>query len=180
MKLYLIISETMPNIYIFRNNLIFMKEKLEEIVFFTILVILMILLTLTIVSFYFISSSNVPPLISFFVKYHVFFMFIIAIISLLFGVFSHIVMSKRLDRNKENLKETISALLSMIGNDEKKIINYLVSSNGSSTQYELTKLSGMTKLKIHRALDKMEQNGVITKEKLGKINKVFLNKKFIL
>jgi uncharacterized membrane protein len=34
----------------------------------------------------------------------------------------------------------------------------------------------MTKLKIHRCLEKLERKHIIKKEKLGKINKIYLNK----
>jgi predicted nucleotidyltransferase component of viral defense system len=62
--------------------------------------------------------------------------------------------------------------------EERKIIEFLMKNNNSCTQYELTKIEGMTKLKVHRGLEKLEQKSVISKEKLGKINKIYLISKF--
>lgn len=155
-----------------------MNDRLRTTLFFSVMIIFVLLLTLTIVSFYFISQPNVPPIISIFVNYHVFFMFSVAIFGLLFGSLSHLLLNRRIDKNRDEMKETIEILLGLISSDEKKIINYLMKNKGGCTQYELTKLESMTKLKTHRALERLESKEVISKEKIGKINKVYLSKNF--
>ena len=48
--------------------------------------------------------------------------------------------------------------------------------NGKVQQYELSRLPDLNKLKTHRILLNLEQKGIIRKEKLGKINKIVLDK----
>lgn len=102
----------------------------------------------------------------------------IAIFGLIFGSVSHIIFNRDLEKNKEEILETINLLMNLVNYEDKKIINYLKNNNGISTQYELTKISGLTKLKVHRSIEKLEKNNILKKEKLGKINKIYLNKKF--
>ena len=142
------------------------------------MIIFFVFLSLTIVSFYFIGSTEIPSIIFFFVKYHVLFMFLIAILGLIFGSLSYFFLNRKIDKNKKEIKKTIFLLLNLLQEEEKKIISFLVNNNRVSTQYELTKIEGMTKLKVHRGLEKLERKHIITKEKLGKINKIYLNKKF--
>ena len=63
-----------------------MNEKIKEVIYLSIMILFLVLFSLTIVSFYFINQVNSPFIISIFVKYHVLFMFSIAILGLLFGL----------------------------------------------------------------------------------------------
>ena len=152
-----------------------MKEKTQTILFFTFLTFFITILSLTVVSFYFISHEHAPPIIYFFVKYHVFFMLAIAITGLIFGSLTHLFLHKKIDKDKEESKKIISLLLDMLNTEDKKIIKHLIKNKGVSTQYELSKIENMTKLKVHRSLEKLEQKNIVKKEKLGKINKIYLN-----
>ncbi len=155
-----------------------MDNRFRTLIFLILTSIFILILTLTIVSFFFLSADSTPYILTIFVKYHVFFMITIAIFGLIFGSVSHILFSRDLEKNKELLTETINLLMNLLNYEEKKIINYLRDNNGVSTQYELTKISGLTKLKVHRSIDKLEKNSILKKEKLGKINKIYLSKKF--
>lgn len=155
-----------------------MDNRFRTLIFLILTSIFIIILTLTIISYFFISANSAPFILTFFVKYHVFFMITIAIFGLIFGSFSHILFSRDLEKNKEELSETINLLMNLLNYEDKKIINYLRDNNGVSTQYELTKISGLTKLKVHRSIEKLEKNNILRKEKLGKINKIYLSKKF--
>jgi hypothetical protein len=153
-----------------------MNEQTKQILYFSTMILFFVLLSLTVVSFYFIGVSDVPFIINIFVKYHVMFMFLIAIFGLIFGSLSYFLLNKKIDKNKKEMKHTISTLLDLLQSEEKKVILFLINNQGVSTQYELTKIEGMTKLKIHRCLEKLERKHIIKKEKLGKINKIYLNK----
>lgn len=155
-----------------------MDNKYRTLVFLLLTSLFIIILTLTIVSYFFLSSETTPYILKLFVRYHVFFMITIAVLGLLFGSISHIIFNRDLEKSKETLNETIELLMNLLNYEDKKIITYLKDNNGVSTQYELTKISGLTKLKVHRSIEKLERNNILRKEKLGKINKIYLNKKF--
>ena len=153
-----------------------MNKIAKDILYFSIMILFFVLLSLTVVSFYFIGINEVPFIISIFVKYHVLFMFLIAIFGLIFGSLSYYFLNAKITRNKVEMKQTISMLLDLLQNEEKKIIKFLLENNAVATQYELTKLENMTKLKVHRCLEKLEIKKIVKKEKIGKINKIYLNK----
>ena len=69
-----------------------------------------------------------------------------------------------------------SALLATLDKDEKQVVELLLENQGAVPQYELARLSGLNKLQTHRLILKMEKKGIIKKTRLGKINKIELNK----
>lgn len=80
------------------------------------------------------------------------------------------------DKQTTDTKKFREALLSTLHGHEKEVVELLLDNNGAVAQYELARLSGMNKVQTHRLLLKMEQNGIITKRRLGKVNKIELNK----
>ncbi len=157
-----------------------MRKIVKDILYFSTMIVFFILLSLTVVSFYFIGRHEVPFIIAIFVKYHVLFMFLIAIFGLIFGSLSYYFLNVKITKNKAEMKQTISILLDLLQSEEKRIIKFLITNKGIATQYELTKLENMTKLKVHRCLEKLEQKKILRKEKIGKINKIYLNKEIII
>ena len=152
-----------------------MKKVVKDVIYFSVMSLFFILLSLTVVSFYFIGIEEVPYIIDIFVKYHVLFMFLNAILGLVFGFLSYFFLNAKINKNKKEMKHTISILLDLLQSEEKKIISFLLNNKGVATQYELTKIENMTKLKVHRCLEKLERKNIITKEKLGKINKIYFS-----
>ncbi len=154
-----------------------MNKKINDFIYFIVMILFFVLLSMTIVSFYFIGKTDTPSFIKFFVNYHVLFMFLDSIVGLLFGALSYFFLNRRMDIKKDELNKNIELLLKLINTDEKKIIKYLSKNNNKASQYELTKIEGMTKLKVHRSLEKLELNRIVKKEKLGKVNNIYLNLK---
>lgn len=67
------------------------------------------------------------------------------------------------------------ATLKFLEGDEKVIVNRLIEKNGEALQSELTLLEGMTKLKSHRAIRRLQKKGVVDILPKGKTNLVKLN-----
>ncbi|MCA9486157.1 hypothetical protein H6501_02275 [Candidatus Woesearchaeota archaeon] len=154
-----------------------MRENLKNILYLCFLIIFIAVLLLTILSFYYVDGSQKAPLyLTFFSKYHVFFMFFIAIIGVVFGSITQIMTSKRIESDKKFLQRLKKHFETSLGRDEREVIQYLLKNKGVCTQYELTKILNQNKLAISRLLVTMESKKLITKEKIGKINKVFLDK----
>ncbi len=81
-----------------------------------------------------------------------------------------------LTRRKEMKKVREKTMTKFLLPDEKKIIEVLQKDGYESTQTQITKESGMTKVKVHRAIQKLEEKGVVEKYKYGLTNKIILKK----
>jgi len=100
----------------------------------------------------------------------------VAFIGLLVGLLVYYIMSDKISEKDKSLKKNSKIILNFLSADEKKVINTLMENEGRVRQYELSHLPNLNKVKTHRILFNLEQKGVIHKEKLGKINKIVLNK----
>ncbi len=100
----------------------------------------------------------------------------IAFIGLLVGTVVYYIMSDKVIQQEQSLKKNTKIILNFLSGQEKKVIETLMKNEGTVQQYELSHLPNLNKVKTHRILINLEQKGVIHKEKLGKINKIVLNK----
>lgn len=157
-----------------------MKENIRHWAYLGLLTSFIIVLFLTILSFNYIGEpEDTPFYLIFFVEYHSFFMFFIAIFGVVFGSVTQLITSNEIEFNKKSLIRLREHFENSIVEEEKRIIDYLITNKGICTQYELTKLQNLNKLKVSRLLIDMENKKLIKKEKIGKINKVFLDKDLI-
>ncbi len=67
------------------------------------------------------------------------------------------------------------ATLRFLSGDEKVIVRRLVEKQGEALQAELTQLEGMTKVRSHRAIRKLEKKGVVQVVQKGKTNIIRLS-----
>ncbi len=100
----------------------------------------------------------------------------IAFIGVLVGTSVYYIMSDKIVEQEMNLKKNTKIILKFLTQQERNVIGTLIENNGKVQQYELSYLPGLNKVKTHRILSNLEQKGIIHKEKLGKINKIVLNK----
>ena len=100
----------------------------------------------------------------------------IAFFSLLIGTIVYYIMSDKVIQQEKYLEKNTKIILNFLTGQEKKVIETLLENEGRVQQYDLSHLPNLNKLRTHRILINLEQKGVIHKEKLGKINKIVLNK----
>ena len=100
----------------------------------------------------------------------------IAFIGLLVGIVVYYIMSDTVIKQEKSLEKNTKIILKFLTPQERKVIETLIENHGKLQQYELSHLPGLNKLKTHRILVNLEQKGIIQKERLGKINKIVLNK----
>jgi len=100
----------------------------------------------------------------------------IAFIGLLVGTIVYYIMSDKVIHQEQSLKKNTKIILNFLTGQERKVIETLLENDGKVQQYELSHLPNLNKVKTHRILFNLEQKGVIRKERLGKINKIVLNK----
>ena len=104
---------------------------------------------------------------------------ILASLGVVVGTFTSYFLFKRFVQEKKEYTHNIDSTLRFLDKDERTIIKTLIKHKGSLKQALLNKEigieSGMDKVKIHRVLKKLEQKGIVIKEKDGKINTIKLD-----
>lgn len=100
----------------------------------------------------------------------------VGFIGLLVGTLVYYIMSEKVIIQEKSLEKNSKIILNFLTGQEKKVIETLLENDGRVQQYELSHLPNLNKVKTHRILLNLEQKGIIHKEKLGKINKIVLNK----
>jgi len=111
------------------------------------------------------------------VQFHSYYLLpFIAFVGLFIGILVYYILSDKIIQQEHSLKNNAKIILNFLKPEERKVIETLLEKGGAVQQYELSHLPSLNKVKTHRILLNLEQKGVIHKEKLGKINKIVLNK----
>jgi Ca2+/Na+ antiporter len=75
---------------------------------------------------------------------------------------------------KKITKENYQKVMQSLSAEERKLLQFLIESQGSIFQSELVEKSGMSKVKITRILDKLEGRDLIDRKRRGMTNIVLL------
>ena len=87
---------------------------------------------------------------------------------------SHI-MSSDLEKKEKAIQHTNKVILKLLTGEERSVVNTLVEQGGKVRQYELSHLPNLNKVRTHRVILKLEQKGIVEKQRLGKVNNIVLN-----
>jgi uncharacterized membrane protein len=71
-----------------------------------------------------------------------------------------------------NTREEYLLILRLLVGDERSLFRAIIDSNGEALQKDLIVRTKMSHAKVSRVIDRLEQKGVITKERFGATNKV--------
>lgn len=78
------------------------------------------------------------------------------------------------DKEIKSVKEKLTSILLLP--EERTIIEELRKSKGAITQSQLVKNTGLSKVKIHRVVNKLVAKGIVKKHSYGLTNKIVLEK----
>ncbi len=92
----------------------------------------------------------------------------IAIVSVIVGAFIVILFQWRVNRKH------LERLLRVLPRDERIVIQLLLDNANKLEQNRMVALSGLSKVKVSRAVQRLEQKGVVEKKHLGNTNLVIL------
>ena len=163
-----------------RHNLIFGILVVSSFVFLvTVLVVVFALSS---------KGQSVPEFLEPFMKYHIEFMIIMGVFGVGSGLVSYKLMDNQLQGQNQILenqqkvlqkqhtlvKSNTEILLRFLDEDERNLLRLLFDKDGVTTQSEISKLNGMTRLKAHRIVKQLEARKIIHVEKFGKINMIRL------
>ncbi len=101
---------------------------------------------------------------------------ITALLSLFTGLLMYYLLSDELVKKENSIKTKNKTILNLLSSTDKKVIEKIIENEGRIRQYELTYIEGLSKVKVHRIIQNLEDNNIIKKEKLGKVNNIVLDK----
>ena len=148
----------------------------KKIVLSSLGISIFVFLVTALVVVYSLSSrgENVPDFLQPFLQYHIEFMVIMGFSGIALGLVAYSIMRSTIEKQKKTAQVNLNIIMKFLGQDDKNVITLLISKGGTTTQSQISTLPGMSRLKAHRTVKKLEDRGIVHVEKEGKINMVRL------
>ena len=117
-------------------------------------------------------GQTIPPFLAPFIEFHMHFMVLMGVFGVCSGLAVYNIMNATLEKQKKLVKTNLSIIMKFLSQDDREIVDLLLTKDGMTTQSEIAKLPGMSRLKAHRTVKKLEDRGIVYVEKYGKINMI--------
>ena len=146
----------------------------QRIVLGLLVVSAFIFLVTVLVFVYYLYSAgqSVPSILKPFLDYHMEFMVLMGVFGVFSGLVVYSIMNATIEKQKKVVQTNLGIIMRFLSQDEREIANLLLEKDGRSTQSEIARLPGMSRLKAHRIVKKLEERGLVHVEKYGKINMI--------
>ncbi len=154
---------------------VILMNDLRKQIFISMVIISIFIFLVTVLVFVYALSSKgeaIPSFLQPFLEYHIHFMVIMGIFGVFSGLVSHNILNATIEKQRTVVKTNTEIIMKFLSPEEREIVNLLMSKDGITTQSEISKLPGMSRLKAHRIVKKLEGRGVVHVEKYGKINMI--------
>jgi hypothetical protein len=115
-------------------------------------------------------GQPVPDFLQPFLEYHVHFMVLMGLFGIGSGLVAYSILNATIEKERKMVQTNTGIIMKFLGGDERGAVDLLLSKEGMTTQSEIARLPGMSRLKAHRIVRKLEERGVVHVEKYGKIN----------
>jgi len=99
----------------------------------------------------------------------------ISSLGLFVGSATYYILSNSFIKEKKEIEANLLKFLDVLDEDDKRVLICLIENKGEISQSKLTKILGSNKVKTSRIVARMEEKGLIKKEKSGMTNKLILN-----
>ena len=116
--------------------------------------------------------SNPNPLIHFAIQNNIVIMVVLIVISVMYGFLLSSMSYYELRQKKKTTRSILQTVFLFLGKEERNIIEFLVANKGTTTQAEISRLPGMSRVKAYRSLQKMQDKNLIEIVSHGKVRKV--------
>jgi hypothetical protein len=117
-------------------------------------------------------GQAIPSILEPFIEWHMHFMVLMGLFGVLSGLMVFSILNTTIEKQKQVVKMNTDIIMKFLTEEDREIVQLLLSKQGMTTQSEIAKLPGMTRLKAHRIVKKLEDRGVVHVEKYGKINMI--------
>lgn len=140
----------------------------------TVSLFLMLTAALSFVYTMYPGGQGAPELLVPLVNYHVQLMLVLALFGVFSGLIAYWVLNVSIEKERKAAKTNASIIMKFLSADEQEILALLMKKDGRTTQGEIGRLPGMTRLKAHRFVKKLAERGLVHVEREGKVNMVRL------
>jgi uncharacterized membrane protein len=146
----------------------------QTIVLGIVVISIFIFLITVLVFVYAISSEgmNVPDFLRPFMDYHIHFMVMMGLFGVLSGLIVYSLLNATIEKQKQVVKTNMGIIMKFLTDEDREVVLLLLEKEGMTTQSEIARLPGMSRLKAHRVVKKLEDRGIVHVEKYGKINMI--------
>jgi len=100
---------------------------------------------------------------------------LLSLFGLFIGSLTYYFISEKYEKKMIKIHKDASSTLNFLQGDEKIIMAVLIKKKGESTQSEIARETGLSRVKISRSLKVMVRRKIITKTPEGMTNKVILD-----
>jgi len=101
----------------------------------------------------------------------------ISSLGLFVGLITYYILSNHFIKEKKKIEKNIMKFLDLLESEDKEILKNLIEKKGEINQSTLSRNLGFNKVKMSRAISKLENKEIIRKEKSGMTNRIILNEK---
>ncbi|MCI0504464.1 hypothetical protein L0Y65_07220 [Candidatus Micrarchaeota archaeon] len=149
-------------------------DRRKDIVLGLIVISVFIFLITVLVFAYAISAQGmeVPGLLRPFMDYHAHFMVVMGLFGVLSGLIVYSLLNATIEKQKHAVRTNMGIIMKFLAEEDREVVRLLLEKEGMTTQSEIARLPGMSRLKAHRAVKKLEGRGIVHVEKYGKINMI--------
>lgn len=92
------------------------------------------------------------------------------------GATIYFILSSDIEKKEKVIEHNNEIIFQLLNHDERKVVRKIVEDGGKTQQVEITYMEGFTKVKSHRIVEALAQKGILTKETMGKMRLIKLNK----
>lgn len=122
------------------------------------------------------SGAVAPGFVEFLFRFHFELMIAVSVLGIVTGASMYFLMAERVQVAVREATGNAELLLSFLSADERAVVELLVQNEGHTTQAKVSRLEGMTRLRAHRVVGRLEEKKIVRIEKLGKTNQLWLAK----
>ena len=79
------------------------------------------------------------------------------------GTLTYYLMGEKIERTEKSIRSSIEKTLIFLPKDEREVLKSVIESGGSINQSMIPKKTGMSKVKVHRVISRLERRGVMEK-----------------
>src|SRR3989338_385073 len=118
--------------------------------------------------------SNPNQLIHFAIQNNFVILIALVVLSVGYGFLWSSLFYRELKKKEESTRSILQTVFMFLGEEEKSIIEFLVTNGGETTQSEISRLPGMSRVKAFRLIQKMQSKNLIEVSPHGKVRKIKL------
>lgn len=151
-------------------------RKISLVFFFFIIGLLVLAYAVT---FLHQNTTSKNPFIFWTVQNHLRITIGLILLSAILGYLPSAITYRHLAKTKKESQKLLDTVFLFLNPEEREVINHLVQQNGLSSQAEISRLPGMSRVKAFRSLKKMHEKNLLDIAVHGKIRKVALKENIL-